>query len=615
MAPSVLQVQTIGGLERVGDVLFGPGPTTALVLTADGYLASSAFAFLNRPASILVQVPGGSRKPARLIATDHNRMIVLLKVEPDAPLPVAETAPAAEVRVGQWAIAVGRALDPSRPNLAVGVVSATNRIWGKALQTDAAVSPLNYGGPLVDIRGRVIGLIVPLSPEEGSELAGYEWYDSGIGFAVPAQTLAELLPRLQKGKDLRPGLTGLGISPRTLMTAEPVLGPSRPRSPAHQAGLKAGDRIIEIEGRSIDRAAQVKQEIAQRYAGDTLRMVVLRDGKRVACELQLADKLEPYRQPLFGVLPLRPLPSQPEAQAQGIAVRYVFPDSPAAKAGVEAGDALISFNEKPIADLHVFRLQFEQMQPGDKATFKIRHGGQTRNVDVVLAAAPQTLPPSELPPAHAKVESDKADRPPLGIIPLKNPATTIETWAYVPPHYQAEVPHGLVVWLHGPEGLDPKEFLARCQPWADRHDLIVVAPKAAGSRFRPNELSQLPVVLAPVINSYSIHPNRVVVAGRESGGTAAFQAAFAAGSLVRAVAVIDAPFIGRFPDRESFLKFSVYLARSEGSRWTGPIKETLSRLRAMQVPVTVKDLGPKPRDFTAEEMAELARWIDTLDRI
>ena len=76
------------------------------------------------------------------------------------------------------------------------------RVWGKALQTDAPVSPNNYGGPLVDIRGRVMGLLVPLSPQSAEEIAGVEWYDSGIGFAMPLEAIQKVLPKLRKGEDL-----------------------------------------------------------------------------------------------------------------------------------------------------------------------------------------------------------------------------------------------------------------------------------------------------------------------------------------------------------------------------------------------------------------------------
>src|SRR5439155_23501610 len=110
--------------------------------------------------------------------------------------------PQADIHVGQWAIAVGRTYEGDRPNLSLGIVSAVGRIWGKAIQTDAKISPSNYGGPLVDISGRVTGVLVPLVPEGNNEIAGVEWYDSGIGFAVPLAHIMNVLPRLKEGHDL-----------------------------------------------------------------------------------------------------------------------------------------------------------------------------------------------------------------------------------------------------------------------------------------------------------------------------------------------------------------------------------------------------------------------------
>ena len=92
-------------------VLFGAGPTTGLVVDSSGYILSSAFNFVNKPASILVRLPDGTRKPAKLVARDHNCQLVLLKIEPDHPLPVPEAAPQSEMRVGQWCVAVGRTFE------------------------------------------------------------------------------------------------------------------------------------------------------------------------------------------------------------------------------------------------------------------------------------------------------------------------------------------------------------------------------------------------------------------------------------------------------------------------------------------------------------------------
>ena len=186
IAPSVVKIETIGGLERVGRVLVSTGPTTGLVVAEDGYVISSAFNFIQQPSSILVTLPSGARAAAQIVARDHSRMLVLLKVNTAEKLTVPTAVPRTEMRVGQWGIAVGRTYDQKEPNISVGVVSAINRIWSTAIQTDAKISPANYGGPLIDIQGRVLGVLVPLSPQkQGGEVAGAEWYDSGIGFAVP----------------------------------------------------------------------------------------------------------------------------------------------------------------------------------------------------------------------------------------------------------------------------------------------------------------------------------------------------------------------------------------------------------------------------------------------
>ena len=94
VAPSVVRIETVGGLERVDKVLFGAGPTTGLVVDSSGYILSSAFNFVNKPASILVRFPDGSRKPAKLVARDHNCQVVLLKIEPDRPHAGAGSGPA-----------------------------------------------------------------------------------------------------------------------------------------------------------------------------------------------------------------------------------------------------------------------------------------------------------------------------------------------------------------------------------------------------------------------------------------------------------------------------------------------------------------------------------------
>src|SRR5215467_959332 len=126
VAPSVVRIETLGGLETIGEMLVGTGPTTGLVVSSDGYIVSSAFNFVQKPTQILVDLADGTRLPAEVVARDDSRMIVLLKVataglaDPKRQLPVPQAASVREMQVGQWAIALGRVFEGKQPNMSVG---------------------------------------------------------------------------------------------------------------------------------------------------------------------------------------------------------------------------------------------------------------------------------------------------------------------------------------------------------------------------------------------------------------------------------------------------------------------------------------------------------------
>ncbi len=299
VAASVVRLETVGGLERAEGLVFGNGPSTGLVVDNQGHIVSSAFNFIRKPDSILVQLADGTRKAARLVATDHSRKLVLLKIEIDdkTALSVPAFAEKKTIRSGQWAIAVGRIFPGNRPNIAVGIISAINRIWGKAIQSDAAVSPNNYGGPLIDIHGRVMGVLVPLSPDGDAQTAGLEWYDSGIGFAIPAADVLQSVERMKKSKDLYGGFLGVGFKHPNPSMAEPLVGGCAPGSPAQKAGLKAGDRIVLADGKKINRAADLREAVGQRYAGEKIAITAIRDGREFKAEIELGTPPQPKKRP------------------------------------------------------------------------------------------------------------------------------------------------------------------------------------------------------------------------------------------------------------------------------------------------------------------------------
>jgi serine protease Do len=608
--PSVVRIETIGGLEQAEGLLLGTGPTTGLIVDPEGYVVSSAFNFINQPTSIIVRLSDGTRKPAKLVAADHARMIVLLKIDADKPLPVCDVAPTAEMRVGQWSIALGRTFEGDSPNISVGILSAKDRIWGKAIQTDASVSPNNYGGPLIDIHGRVMGVLVPLSPESADEIAGYEWYDSGIGFAIPADHIQNILTRMKKGQNLRPGFIGVSIEGKSIYTSRPIISVCRPKSPAAEAGLKPGDQIIEIDGRKISRTAEFREEINRRYAGDKLKLTVLRDQERLERELTLADKIEPYEPPFLGVLPLR------DGGKEGVKIRYIYPDGPAAKAGLVPGDVILAINEKTVNKPGEIIEALIDYLPDQSVELEVLHDGKKEQHKLTLGYMDKSLPPTALPPAHQKVESVKTGGPQTGAIKLKAGDFPNDAFAYVPENYNSTVPYGLVIWLHGQGEFDWEKILDSWKPLCRQYDLILLAPKSADPhKWTPREGALVEQLIVQIADKYNIDPFRVVVHGHETGGTLASLIAFHNPEIIRALAVVDAPLVAAPSENDPQFRLAVYAATCGKSPSARSIEKGLGKLRELNIPLTVKKLDDDPRYLNSEELAELARWIDMLDKL
>jgi serine protease Do len=302
------------GLSRPGE-----GPSTGLVISPDGLIVTSTYNFLRRPPIITVVLHDGSEHVAKLLGRDDTRKITLLKIDGVADLPVPRFADPGALRVGQWAVAVGVGYGSVDPAVSVGIVSATGRISRRAVQTDAKISPANYGGPLIDLDGGVIGVCVPLSPLGQSTDAGVEWYDSGIGFAIPLFGADAWLNELANGKTILPGRMGVVVGPGD-STRDPAgvrVKQVLSNTPAAAAGVQIGDLIVTVHGDPVGDLAALRALMGRYVAGDSVVLGIVRGSQEPAQKTVVLESGADQAPPLnpFQLRPPPPRPAGPPPRA------------------------------------------------------------------------------------------------------------------------------------------------------------------------------------------------------------------------------------------------------------------------------------------------------------
>ncbi len=635
VAPCVVQIETQGGTDLVRGaggamIRHGLGPTSGLIVSPDGYIVSSAFNFANKPTTIDVSVPGQKERfPAKVIATDQTRMLTLLKIE-GTGLPVPAAAPKAEIKIGQTALVLGRTLPDAindSPSVSVGIVSATGRIWGKAVQTDARISPANYGGPLIDLRGRVVGVVVPASPYQEGQTAGFEMYDSGLGFAIPLEDVNAILPRLKEGTDLKRGVFGVNIQTQDPYTTRPVVSSVETGSAAEKAGVRPGDRIAEIDGKPVETQVQLQMRLGAKYEGDKIEIKIERDGKAIDLKaVTLGGAVAEFGQGFLGVLPVRDEPGP------GVVVRFVYPKSPADQAGVKAGDRILRIDcpplpgqppgKQPIIDRDRFLDLMAHQRPGVEVKIDVAHKGSDKpdTLSLKLGEQPGDVPAELTGEASAKQAPKKDGKPEVGFFKRASADNTHAYYVYVPEKYDPTITYALVVWLH-PAGKvredDIKKFEGAWEDYCAENHLILVMPLAESEDgWKRDEAGFVQEAVKAMLAAYSIDKRRVVLHGMGVGGEMAFYLAFHNRDLYRAVATTGAT-LGIPPKERSVTRpLSFYIVAGGKDPLKDLIKngeKKLADYKYAAIYKEVKDMGQQYMD--AATLKELVRWIDSLDRL
>lgn len=307
--PCLITIESFGGSSttrgQIGGIrLRGEGNTTGVMISPDGLAITSSFNFIDQPSAITVLTRDGQRRVANVLGRDDTRRICLLQVEGVENMPVPEMVPVDEVEVGQWAVSVGVGYGDSQPAISMGIISARGRIGGRAIQTDANISPANYGGPLVDIEGRMIGICVPMSADSQDLGSGVQWYDSGIGFAIPLHGADELIQRMSEGKHIQRAF--LGIQSENAEESEGTrITAVVPGSAAAAAGLKSGDVLRKLDDHELPNVAELREVLTEYYAGDEITLVFRREDQEETVQITLGAPIRPDSEDTPGRLPGR----------------------------------------------------------------------------------------------------------------------------------------------------------------------------------------------------------------------------------------------------------------------------------------------------------------------
>lgn len=255
------------------------------------------------------------------------------------------------------------------------------------------------------------------------------------------------------------------------------------------------------------------------------------------------------------------------------------------------------------------------VEPGGKVALTVVRGANTLNLEATVGTQPAEVP-GELP-AEARDTPPAADRPPVGVVPLRLPEDQNECLVYVPESYRGGGVAGLVVWLHAPGGYEENELVARWKPLCERFQVILLAPRATDpQRWQPAEAEFVRKTMDEVSKRYQLDPARVVVHGYQAGGTMAWMVALARRDMVRGIAAVDAgpPLRAPLPENGPFQSLAVWTAYAASSPLAAPQEALAKKLRDARFPVTVKQL-PEARYLNEPELSEVLRWLDSLDRL
>jgi len=372
------------------------GVGSGFIISADGFVLTNAHV-VDGADDVYVTLTDKREYKAKIIGVDKRTDVAVVKVE-GSNLPRLTIGDPNKLRVGEWVIAIGSPFGLDN-TVTAGIISAKARDTGDYLpliQTDVAVNPGNSGGPLINMRGEVVGINSQIYSRSG----GY----MGISFAVPIDEAMRVAEQLRTTGRVTRGRIGVQIGEVTKDVAE-SLGLTRaqgaliqrvePGGPAEKGGLEAGDIILKFNGTSIEKSSDLPRLVGATKPGTRSTLTVWRKGANKEIGLTIAE-LEPEKLTRKDERKAKPeqvpnalglvVSDLSEAQKKELKVEGgVIVDAaegPAARAGLRAGDVVLRLNNNDVRDAKQFSSLIAKLEPKKTAVVLVRRGDASQFVPI-----------------------------------------------------------------------------------------------------------------------------------------------------------------------------------------------------------------------------------------
>jgi serine protease Do len=380
-----------------GDRQVPRGLGSGFIISPDGYIMTNHHV-VDGSEQITVTLADKREFSAKLIGSDQRTDVALLKIE-SSNLPSVRIGDPNRLRVGEWVIAIGSPFG-LESTVTAGIVSAKGRETGEFLpfiQTDVAVNPGNSGGPLINLRGEVVGINSQIFTTSGAF--------AGISFAIPIDEAMRVQEQLRVSGRVIRGRIGVTIGAVSREVAE-AIGLSKPQGalvtavdpdgPAAKAGIEAGDVVLRFDGRAIDSQSDLPRIVGGTKPGTRVAMQVWRKGTARDLQVTVAEMAQEQQVARRGEQPPR---SAAPANALGLtvsdlaaeklkelgikgAVQVDAVDGPAASAGLRAGDLIVAMNNVDVVNAKQFNDQVAKLDRKKNVALLVRRGDSTQFVIV-----------------------------------------------------------------------------------------------------------------------------------------------------------------------------------------------------------------------------------------